>query len=68
MSQNPYPVGQCHECGKRSFVSRKAARGYIRRFFPSEQFTVYQCGEYWHFGHASYAVKRGFKERGRVSV
>jgi hypothetical protein len=63
MTINTYAVGNCHDCGKRCFLSRKATKGYIRRFFPGHSFTVYRCGEYWHFGHVSYEVSRGTKQR-----
>ena len=68
MSHSSYPVGTCRECGKRSFVTRKAARGFIRRVFPGEALTVYQCGDYWHYGHISYEVSRGTHERRRISA
>lgn len=43
-------------CGKSAFLSRKAARGSMRRTFPGESMQVYRCDrgpfEVWHFGHA----------------
>ena len=63
MTYSSYAVGNCHECGKRCFITRKGARGYIRKSFPGRSFTIYRCGEYWHYGHISYEVKRGTKQR-----
>lgn len=61
-------VGTCHECGKQSFVTRKAARAFMKAKNPTrgdyEYMTVYRCGEYWHYGHTPYEVARGQRQRG----
>lgn len=62
-------VGTC-ECGKQSFVSRKAARAYMKKWNPAsgtyEYMSVYRCGSYWHYGHTPYQVARGYKARGEL--
>lgn len=61
------PVGTC-SCGKQSFVTRKAARAYMKKWNPPkgpyEYMSTYRCGEYWHYGHTPYEIARGHRGRG----
>lgn len=53
------PVGRCVACGKARFFSRKQARRFARRVLPGEQFSIYECTGFWHFGHLPSAVRTG---------
>lgn len=55
--------GTCVACGKQCFLTRKGARSMGKKLYPGTNFTVYQCGEYWHYGHKVYSVARGFQDR-----
>ncbi len=57
------PIGKCPDCGKYRFVTRKAAKGYMHRYFPEEKMSVYKCRGYFHFGHTPYAIRRGAEAR-----
>jgi len=61
----PYSVGSCPKCGKQCFTSRKAARAHWRKRLPQEQMSVYQCGQYFHYGHMPYSVQRGLTPRNK---
>lgn len=60
-------VGTCQECGKQCFVSRKAARRYMKHWNPPrgryQYMSVYKCGDYWHYGHTPYEVARSLRAR-----
>lgn len=58
-----HAVGTCVVCGKKSFESRKSCRAAMRRYHPNGGMSVYKCGDYWHYGHQSYAVHRSMKAR-----
>lgn len=60
---NTRDVGTCPDCGKRRYVTRKAARRVARLVCPGEQVSVYRCGDYFHFGHTPYIIARGAKAR-----
>ena len=55
--------GTCPTCGKQMFTSRKKAKAYCHAWRPSERYSVYQCGDYWHFGHIPTQVQRGTVDR-----
>jgi len=49
-----YSSTSCEPCGKRIFVSRKAARTARGRMAGSGHLTAYPCPHYdgwWHLGH-----------------
>ena len=57
-------VGTCPDCGKRQYVTRKAARQVARRghLRSSQGLQAYRCGDYWHLGHISNIQRqRGIK-------
>ena len=58
-----HPVGVCSDSGKLVFKSRKDARAYSKNALPGERFSVYACGDHWHYGHKPYSVKRGMVAR-----
>lgn len=61
---NPVLAAPCPECGKRCYLTRKAAKAAMRRFSRGEaNVSVYRCGDYFHFGHQPYSVRRGFEDR-----
>lgn len=60
-----YGVGKCPDCGKIRFRTRKAAKSRARQRCPGEQISVYRCGDFFHWGHTPYGIKRGFRERPR---
>lgn len=62
------PVGECKKCGKMCFPTRKAARHYKKKRFPQASMTIYKCGEYFHFGHTPYGIKRGITDRRSYSL
>ena len=54
----------CPDCGKRRYLTRKAAKAAMRRLSAGDPYvSVYRCGEYFHFGHQPYSVRRGFEDR-----
>lgn len=52
-------VGQCLECGKVSYVTRKRAKEVAKVLFPGNHLSPYKCGNYWHIGNLPRAVIRG---------
>ena len=63
MKQAHAHVGTCHTCGKLCFLTRKDARMYLRKSFPGEKMSIYPCGDYYHFGHTPWGIKRGITDR-----
>lgn len=63
MTEYKSPVGRCPDCGKQSFITRKAARAVLRAKFKHESMTIYRCGDYFHFGHTPGPIKRGNVDR-----
>lgn len=59
----PGHVRTCDACGKRCFVSRKDARKYSRTQMPGNNWSIYKCGEYWHYGHKPADMKSGKRTR-----
>ena len=58
----------CTTCGKRSYLTKHAAR-QARKTLPSRKgLNVYQCAGsgYWHLGHLPHAVRRGHVTRGEI--
>jgi hypothetical protein len=49
----------CPTCGKRRFLTRKAAKASRARLQTSDPITVYRCGEYWHIGHTPWQIRVG---------
>ncbi len=56
-------VGTCDTCGKQRYINRKAAKKAMTTAHPGAQLSVYRCGEYYHYGHTPYGVKRGWQDR-----
>lgn len=50
-------VGTCPSCGKRRYVSKRAAKAVIRQY--RDRMNAYRCGEYWHVGHLPRPVITG---------
>lgn len=57
------PVCVCPRCGKNCFVRRKDAKKWSRGRLPGQNWSVYRCGEYWHYGHKPEAMRSGAKTR-----
>ena len=58
----------CTDCGKRSYLSKHAAR-QARKTLPDRRgLSVYECGNsgFWHVGHLPFAVRRGDVTRGEI--
>lgn len=50
-------IGICTTCGKKAFPTRKSARVALRDTHPelkASEMNVYQCGQFWHYGHRPY--------------
>ena len=62
------PVGTCLTCGKKCYLTRKAARRDARRILPAEHLNAYQCGRYWHLGHLPAPVARGTETRADITA
>ncbi len=60
-----YSVGTCEDCGKQRFTSRKKAKANAHMRHPGVKFTVYACGEYFHYGHTPYSIAKGYVSRGQ---
>lgn len=56
-------VGTCRTCGKRCYLTKRAAKSFARWRFPGEHMSAYRCGEYWHVGHLPPGVRRGVVKR-----
>lgn len=55
----------CPTCGKRSYLTRHAARQAKRLHSDRRGLSVYRCSSgYWHIGHLPYLVRRGNATRG----
>lgn len=39
---------ECPLCGKRCYLSRKAAKKAARLLHPGTHMRRYKCGDYWH--------------------
>lgn len=61
----PFKLGTCPDCGKWRYKSRKAARSANRAFHPDDTMSVYECGNYWHYGHPPVDRWRGGDGRER---
>jgi hypothetical protein len=61
-------MGKCDVCGKNKFESRKQAKQYIRRRFPKQHMSVYRCGNYYHFGHTPWKIKKGVNKKNRSEM
>jgi hypothetical protein len=62
-------AGTCGVCGKVCYFTRKAAKKALSRdAYRSDKtdMNVYQCGEYFHVGHISKAVKHGLATRAEI--
>lgn len=63
-------MGQCPECGKKRYTSRKIARKALRQMnsggYDSSGMNEYRCGEYWHVGHLPRRVVRGRRGRDQI--
>ena len=57
--------GDCPDCGKRRYGTRKAAKGVARKAHAGENMIEYRCGDYWHLAHAPHHVVRRGIERAR---
>lgn len=56
----------CTTCGKRSYLTKHAAR-QARQLLPDRRgVSVYECGGYYHIGHLPLAVRRGRMTRGQI--
>ena len=53
--------GQCPDCGKLTYSTRRAAKTAARAAHPGTPMRVYQCGDYWHYGNTPGWVKRGIE-------
>jgi hypothetical protein len=59
-----FPLAEpCSTCGKRRYRTRKAAKLALRKLNTSDSMSVYRCGEFWHFGHTPWQVRRGVTAR-----
>lgn len=58
-----HPLAEpCPECGKHRYLTRKAARA-ARKRHKKETLSVYLCGDYWHYGHTPWQIRRGVQAR-----
>lgn len=55
-------VGLC-TCGKQRYPSRRTAKAAARLRHPGDRLAAYRCGPFWHVGHLSETVTRGFLAR-----
>lgn len=54
----------CTTCGKRSYLSRHAARQAKRLHSDRRGLSVYRCSSgYWHIGHLPHLVRQGVRTR-----
>lgn len=44
-------VGRCPDCGKARYTTRSNAKKAAKSLFPWDAFSVYICGDYYHYGH-----------------
>lgn len=63
-TNNP-PGGSCAATGKRSWLSRSAAKKVAKRVNPGEHMSSYRCPAcgYWHNGHLPSGVVAGRVDR-----
>lgn len=63
MAKTKSAVGTCPDCGKLRFLTRKSARAHLRKRKYKEHVSVYPCGEFYHFGHTPYVIRKGYVDR-----
>lgn len=56
-------VGDCPDCGKKIFTSKRIARRAIRRLYPGRRFRFYTCGQWWHATSQDAAVTERMRSR-----
>lgn len=44
-------VGDCPDCGKHQFNTRRDAKRAARFLHPEDNQRPYRCGQFWHYGH-----------------
>lgn len=60
-----FGLATCADCGKRAFVSKRAAKRSAAVTFPGQRMRVYQCGEWWHLTSQDAARTAEMRERVR---
>ena len=55
--------GQCPDCGKARWGSRREAKEAAKVLHPGHHLQPYRCGDFFHFGHPPPAVIRGALDR-----
>lgn len=53
-----YHIGPCATCGKLRFLTKKAAKDFVKRT-KDYSMKAYRCGEYFHIGHQPERLRRG---------
>lgn len=56
----------CHECGKRAYPDREAAKRAIKTHIEKRGLRPYRCGEMWHIGHIATPVITGQASRHNI--
>lgn len=59
----------CTTHGKKLWKSRKHARVAMKRLFPGDHMSAYECGAhpgYWHIGHMPKMITQGDYDRRRM--
>ena len=62
---NAGSVGNCPDCGKPRYLSRKAAKTAQRqgRSISTGAVRVFECGGYWHWSAQDAATVTAYRER-----
>lgn len=61
-ARQPLSVGLCGPCGKKTYLSRKAAKAIAKRANKADPGTAYRCPEnldQWHVGHLPPEIRNG---------
>lgn len=51
--------GNCTACGKKRWLTRRAAKAAARALYPHDHLRAYRCGDAYHIGHLAEWVKAG---------
>lgn len=57
--RRPHYIGTCTTCGKRCYVTKRAAKTAARALHPGDHLNAYRCGPWWHLGHLPRQVVTG---------
>jgi hypothetical protein len=59
----PNHLATCPDCGKRGYISKRAAKQAAGVLYPGTRMRVYRCGDMWHMTSFDAAAIASLRER-----